>query len=137
MRKEILKKPIGDFREMIFNLMTEESTDFLQDSSTEDIDEDFKEFENYLNLPDTHWNLGFQNDYIKIFIQKEFNKKEIMIKCVAVLPKIPKHIAFEALADIHVRKRWDEVLWNLTIIEEDMTKSSCMFYYNIRAPSFM
>lgn len=60
-----------------------------------------------------------------------------MVKCEAILPRIPKHIPFEALADIHIRKKWDEVLWNLTVIEEDLTNSTCVFYYNIRAPSFM
>ena len=60
-----------------------------------------------------------------------------MVKCVASLPRIPKHTVFEALADIHIRKKWDEVLSNLTIIEENFNESTCIFYYNIKSPSFM
>ncbi len=62
-----------------------------------------------------------------------------MIKVYATLPRIPKHTVFEALADIHIRKKWDEVLFNLTVIEEGMDNQSgaCVFYYNIRSPSFM
>lgn len=62
-----------------------------------------------------------------------------MIKVYATLPRIPKHTVFEALADIHIRKKWDEVLWNLTVIEEglDSDTGACVFYYNIRSPSFM
>ena len=60
-----------------------------------------------------------------------------MIKCTAELPKIPKYIAFEALADINIRKKWDEVIWNLKIVEEDLINGKAILYYNIKTPSFM
>lgn len=67
-------------------------------------DEDFQEFEKLIHLPESEWELGFKNDYIKVWKEKDFNsKQEIMVKCEAILPRIPKHIPFEALADIHIR----------------------------------
>ena len=90
-----------------------------------------------LNLPESAWELGFKSDYLHVWKEKDFNnKQELMIKCEAIIPLIPKHIPFEALADIHIRKKWDEVLWNLTIIEENLSISTCSFYYNIKAPSY-
>eukprot|EP00347_Sterkiella_histriomuscorum_P020716 403336751 len=166
-QKERLLKPIGDLKEYIFNMMMfneQSSTDLNDYKDTNDnqrlgsdeenqmqfdneqdalltgagLDEDFQEFENLLGLPDSEWELGFKNDYIKVWKETGFNNKpEIMVKCEAILPKIPMHIPFEALADIDVRKKWDEVLWNLTVIEDGMNGNPCVFYYNIRAPSFM
>ena len=42
-----------------------------------------------------------------------------MVKCLATLPNIPKEIAFSAVADLNIRKKWDEILATMTIVEED------------------
>lgn len=133
-----MAKPIGDLKDAIFRMMTEDSLAYTNDDSLiVEPDEDFKYFNELINMPEDQWDLGFKNDYITVYKQKDFNKHEVMIKCEAILPRIPKYVAFEALADIHVRKKWDEVLWNLTIIEESLKESTYIFYYNIRSPSFM
>lgn len=98
---------------------------------------DFDEFESLLQLAESEWELGFKNDYMQVWKERDFNnREEMMIKCEAVIPFMPKHIPFEALADIHIRKKWDEVLNNLTIVEENLSESTCVFYYNIKAPSY-
>lgn len=88
-------------------------------------DEDFRYFKMLLDYPDSKWELGLNmhhsGEAIKVYKLQGFCKDNVMIKCEAILPKIPKFIAFEALADINIRKKWDEVIGNLTIIEENLT----------------
>ncbi len=43
--KGILAKPIGDIREAIFRLMTEDSLAFLEDKPASEIDSDFSYFQ--------------------------------------------------------------------------------------------
>ncbi|CDW84343.1 UNKNOWN [Stylonychia lemnae] len=135
--KDFLIKPYGETKENLQRYQSDHSIQNLEDIQIEERDLDFDQFQQFLNLKDDFWEIGFKNDYIKVFKQKELRKDEMIIKCVALLPNIPKNVPFEALSDINIRKKWDEVLWNLTIIDEDLAKGTTLFYYNIRAPSYM
>ena len=74
-------KPKGEIKDDLYRLKSENSIVCLEDISIIEIDEDFKKFDEYLNLKDEFWELGFKNDYIKIFKEKELNKNEMIIKC--------------------------------------------------------
>jgi hypothetical protein len=60
-----------------------------------------------------------------------------MVKCLATLPKIPKHVAFNAVADLNVRKKWDDILASMTIVEEDKLMDTIIFHYTIPTPAFI
>ena len=88
--KNFLTKPKGETKDELYRLKSENSIICLEDISTQELDEDFKMFDDYLNMREDFWELGFKNDYIKIFKQRELNKNEMIIKCQAILPNINK-----------------------------------------------
>ena len=60
-----------------------------------------------------------------------------MIKLTATLSNIPSDVIFACIADIDIRRKWDEIMQNLTIVKEDLDEGSCIFHYNIPTPAFI
>jgi hypothetical protein len=55
----------------------------------------------------------------------------------ALLPKVPKHIAFKAISDIRIRRQWDSIAKDMTIVEEDIDKETFIVRYIIPTPPFI
>jgi hypothetical protein len=48
---------------------------------------------------------------LKIFRKKDFKGSSLyMVKCVVNLPGIPKEVAFNAVANIYTRRKWDSIV---------------------------
>lgn len=60
-----------------------------------------------------------------------------MVRCLVRLPKIPKEVAFNAVVDLNVRKKWDEILANMIIVEDNKETGLGIFYYTIPTPPFV
>lgn len=76
-------------------------------------------------------------DHIQIYRRRQSQSSLFTIKCIVSLPKIPKHIAFKAIADLSIRKKWDEILSDMTIVEVDELMDIVIFHYRIPTPAFI
>lgn len=53
---------------------------------------------------DEAWEQAFHNDVMRIYRKRKVEGGYVMIKILAVIPKVPKHIVFNALADMNIRR---------------------------------
>lgn len=101
-------------------------------------DSDFEFFEKILNAPESAWQREIKTMNLKIFRKKDFKGASLyMVKCVVNLPGIPKEVAFNAVADIYTRRKWDAIVKHATVLEEDKKNESFVFRYALSTPSFL
>ena len=60
-----------------------------------------------------------------------------MVKCEVFLPDIPKDLAFSSFNNLNIRRKWDEVLQNMTIVEENKEAETTIFHYFLPTPVFV
>ena len=82
-------------------------------------DDDFNYMGSLFQLSDYEWELGLNQDNIKIYRKRQTVGSLFMVKCLINLPNIPKEVAFKVLSDLNIRKKWDDILSTMTIVEED------------------
>ena len=83
-----------------------------------EVDEDFAYLNQLIAIPDPEWESLFSSDVLDIYLKKAVPDSDLIIKCMALLPGIPRHIAFAAFADMNIRRQWDFIMNNLEVIEE-------------------
>jgi hypothetical protein len=88
-------------------------------------------------LPELDWELGLNLANLKIYRKRVTEGSLFMVKCFVRLPMIPKEIAFRAVSDLRLRKKWDDILSNMKIIDDDKVKDTVVFYYTIPTPAFV
>lgn len=77
------------------------------------------------------------NDKLKVERNLDVVGNEVFIRCQAVLPNIRKETAFQAFSDVKIRRKWDNVMQNLRVVESDEENKSAVFYYNVKTLPFM
>ena len=82
-------------------------------------DDDFLYMKSLFQLPDCEWEVGMNYDHLKIYRMKQTAGSLFMVKIIANLTNIPKEVAFQAIADLNIRKKWDYILSSMTIVEWD------------------
>ena len=79
-----------------------------------DDDEEFKQIQERLqDAPTKGWTFEHDSENLKIY-RKELNGdyqwSEFITRCVAKVPKFPKHIVLRAFSDMKIRAKWDQSL---------------------------
>ena len=100
-------------------------------------DEDLKKLSQLLREPDELWEFVTAADNLSVFKRKDMKGTNVIIRCQGILPRIPKHVAFNAFSDMKYRKRWDLTMQNLKIVEDDEEKGTTIMYYQIKTPPFI
>lgn len=98
---------------------------------------DFRNIQTILDFPEQEWEVGFNSPEFSIYLKKNLPTSVFMIKCYSQLPGISKELAFTAMSDMKIRKKWDDILSDVTIIEEDQKKDTLTFRYTIPTPAFI
>lgn len=71
-----------------------------------------------MNVSDDVWEREVKTHNLKIWRNKDYGGNTFyMVKCVVTLPGIPKEIAFKAVSDLKIRKKWDKIVADATLIE--------------------
>lgn len=100
-------------------------------------DEDFQRFNEILNEGEDVWEYVDHDENLSIYKKKDSVQNQVALRCQALLPKIPKGVAFKALTNLKIRKQWDKTLQNVEIIENDEDNGSAVIHYHIKTPTFM
>jgi len=80
-----------------------------------------------MELPDTEWEVGLNTQNLKIYRKLRAPGSFFMVKVFCDFPNIPKNIIYDAIADLNQRRKFDEILANLNILEEDPISGSVVF----------
>lgn len=54
-----------------------------------------------------------------------------MIKAFVNLPNIPKEVAFNAVSDLEIRRKWDQILANMDIVEVIFINFSLLLFFRM------
>lgn len=109
----------------------------LQDG--DNAEEDFAylrhQLEGKVGGKDWHLETGVSSDSVQIF--RHTGKKgwaSIILKCVAQLDHIPKHIVFRAISDMNLRAKWDKTLGEIEVLEHKKDLDQTFVRCNLRVP---
>ena len=97
-------------------------------------------FEYYLQVlgrADSEWVSIKDTANLKIFKNPHMKGKDLMLKFYAKLPKIPREVAFTALTNLELRKKWDTMMKNIRIIEEKPELNHTIYTYAMNTPFIM
>ncbi|CDW87073.1 UNKNOWN [Stylonychia lemnae] len=132
-------RPTGDKRqnENDHEVKTEESNVSAEQVHIAEADDDFIALQQTLQENDDMWEFGSYSENLKVQKRRGMNGQSVHIRCIAILPKIPKQVAFSCYADNKIRKRWDRMIQNFTVVEEDEEKGNSVIYYMVKTPSFI
>lgn len=101
-------------------------------------DRDFQNLVKVLNAPEDIWQREVKTLNCKIYRKKDFKGTALyLVKSVVNLPGIPKEVAFNAVADIYTRRKWDTIVANATVLEQDKQNQTCVYRYPIPTPAFL
>lgn len=62
------------------------------------------------------------------------NWSQIVLKCVAQLDHIPKHIVIKAISDISLRAKWDNTFGDIEVLEHNKERDQTFYRYKLRTP---
>lgn len=72
------------------------------------------------NVPSKNWekeDSGNENAHVYRYILNKGWSTSVL-KCEAQLDNIPKHIVLKAIADLNVRKKWDDILGEMEVLDQ-------------------
>ena len=118
-------------------MRTEDSVVSGEHQAPVEADEDFQYLQSILADKDSNWEVAYATDKLQVQKKKGVEGTAVFLRCQALLPKINKNLAFQAYADIKLRKKWDVIPQNLKVIENDEEKGTFVMYYQIKTPPFV
>jgi hypothetical protein len=104
------------------------------------MDDDYRYIQSLLTLSLQEWEHAYHKGSLKVYKKKNHRnggESHYTLKCYLTLPKIPKVIAFKALADMKLRPKWDNTLHNFHLIEDDRERDIAVFTYHSEVPVHM
>jgi START domain len=57
-----------------------------------------------------------------------------MMKCIAEIEHIPKHIVMKAITDMNLRAKWDRSMGTLEVLEHDKRQDKTVVKLNMNVP---
>jgi hypothetical protein len=130
-------RPVGDKKNQDHDIHTDESNISGHEDHDANVDEDFHYLRQCLHENKNKWELVHATENLRVERRKDLIENEVFIRCQAKLPKIRKEVAFQAFSDIKTRKKWDQVMHNLKVIEEDKETGRAVLYYNVKTLPYM
>lgn len=131
-----MNRPDGDPKGQEEEIKTDQS-DASINVFENNADDDFQLFNRLLREPEDLWEHLSSFENLTVFKKRDIEGTNIMIRCQAILPRIPKQVAYRAYADVKLRKKWDQMMQNLEIVENDEEKGTSILYYQIKTPPFI
>ena len=103
------------------------------------VDIDFKYLKKILEFPKEAWLTEVKTHLLKIYRKKDtkIHSSSYMFKSLISLPEVPKMIAFKVIQDINERRKWDQIMKDVTIIEQDPKNLTSVFAFPIPVPHYI
>lgn len=145
-RKDFVQIAHGEDRRDNADFHSEDSQaniDDREDLLKDDAEEDFAYLKHQLSLPQAprDWRLEHSSETLRIYRKVNHNHhahwSHIVLRSVAQLDHIPKHIVFKALAEINLRAKWDHGLGQIEQLEHIKEKDQTFFRINVNVPQHM
>lgn len=107
-----------------------------------DAEEDFAYLKHQIEASKPRdWKLEqqFSNEYVKIYRKTMVrgNWSKIVLKCIAQLDLIPKHIVLKAVSDMNLRAKWDHTIGDIDVLEHIKDRDQTYFRYRLKVPHHM
>ena len=109
----------------------------------DDTEEDFAYLKHHLSEAQAprEWRMEHSTDFVKVFRKVNRNHhahwSHIVLRCLAQLDHIPKHIVYKALAEVGLRAKWDHGLGDIEQLEHIKDKDLTYFRLRMDVPQHM
>ena len=95
-----------------------------------EIDADFSRLRDIIESKQNGWSVAFASERDSVAIYKKKTDVKIdLFKAQMTFKGVSKDVAFELISNLNIRKKWDKLLNNLTIIDQDIKKEQTIFHY--------
>ena len=84
------------------------------------------------------WRLEANKEHVKVYRRIHVKGwSHVVLKCIAELDHIPKHIVIKAISEVNLRAKWDQTFGDIDILEHNKERDHTFFKLNLKTPFHM